>query len=129
MWWITVGLIMVGILLMLVEMLLVPGVGVAGIFSLAALAAACWYSFACIGYSEGWWKTEVTSRVNEESSLVKAGDRGVAQTRLAPMGTGRFDAVSCEVKSADNTMVGAGTPIEVVAVENNQVIVKPIEKQ
>ena len=154
MWWITVGLVLVGILLMLVEMLLVPGVGVAGIFSLAALVAACWYSFACIGYSEGWWvtvfvlallvvmtmvilrnrtwrrfelKTEVTSRVNEESSLVKAGDKGVAQTRLAPMGTGKFDAVSCEVKSADNTMVGAGTPIEVVAVEDNQVLVKPIE--
>ena len=154
MWWITIGLILVGILLMLVEMLLVPGVGVAGIFSLLSFFAACWYSFAGIGYDEGWWvtvavllllvvmtvvilrkrtwrhfelKTEVTSRVNEESSLVKPGDRGVAQTRLAPMGTGRFDAVSCEVKSADNNMVAAGTPIEVTAVEDNQVFVKPIE--
>ena len=55
------------------------------------------------------------------------GDKGVAQTRLAPMGTGRFGAVSCEVKSSDNSMIAAGTPLEVVAVENNQVIVKPIE--
>lgn len=154
MWWITLGLILIGIILMLVEMLLVPGVGVAGIFSLASLFAACWYTFSCIGYSEGWWmtalvlvmlvvmaavilrkrtwrrfelKTEVNSRVNEESSLVKVGDRGVAQTRLAPIGSGRFGAVSCEVKSSDNSMIDAGTPIEVVAVENNQVIVKPLE--
>lgn len=155
MWWITVGLILVGIILMLVEMLLVPGVGVAGFFSLAALFASCWYTFARIGDVEGWWvtvfvllllvamtvvilrkrtwkrfelDTEVTSRVNEESSLVKPGDRGVAQTRLAPMGTGRFGGVSCEVKSSDNSMVSAGTPLEVVAVEDNQVIVKPIEQ-
>ena len=66
--------------------------------------------------------------VNEESSLVKPGDRGVAQTRIAPMGTGRFGGVSCEVKSSDNSMVSAGTPLEVVAVEDNQVIVKPIEQ-
>ena len=155
MWWITVGLILVGIILMLVEMLLVPGVGVAGFFSLAAFFASCWYTFARIGDVEGWWvtvfvllllvamtvvilrkrtwkrfelDTEVTSRVNEESSLVKPGDRGVAQTRLAPMGTGRFGGVSCEVKSSDNSMVSAGTPREVVAVEHNQVIVKPIEQ-
>lgn len=155
MWWITVGLIIVGIILMLIEMLLVPGVGVAGFLSLAALVASCWYTFDFIGASEGWWvtvfvllmlvamtavilrkrtwkrfelDTEVTSKVNEESSLVKVGDRGVARTRLAPMGTGRFGNVSCEVKSADNSMVAAGTPVEVVAVEDNQVIVKPIEK-
>ena len=154
MWWITVGLVIVGILLMLVELLLVPGVGVAGFLGLASLVAACWYTFACIGYSGGWWvtvfvlamlvvmtvvvlrnrtwkrfelKTEVNSRVNEESSLVNPGDKGVAQTRLAPMGTGRFGAVSCEVKSSDNSMIAAGTPLEVVAVENNQVIVKPLE--
>lgn len=156
MWWITVGLVLIGIILMLVEMLLVPGVGVAGIFSLAVLFSACWYSFDCIGYSEGWWvtafvlvmlvvmaavilrkrtwrrfelRTEVNSRVNEESAMVHVGDRGIAQTRLAPIGTGRFGAVSCEVKSSDNSMVGAGTAIEVVAVENNQVLVKTIENQ
>ena len=49
MWWITVGLVIVGILLMLVELLLVPGVGVAGFLGLASLVAACWYTFACIG--------------------------------------------------------------------------------
>ena len=45
MWWITVGLLIAGLVFMFVEMLLVPGVGVAGFFSLAAFAAACWYTF------------------------------------------------------------------------------------
>lgn len=153
MWWITVSLILVGIILMLVEMLLVPGVGVAGFASFLALGASCWYTFTCIGTAAGWWitsfvivllivmivvilrsrtwrkfelKTEVDSKVNEEPELVKAGERGVALTRLAPRGTGRFGSVSCEVKSADNSMVDAGTPLEIVSIEDNQVIVKPI---
>ena len=156
MWWITVGLIIVGILLMLVEMLLVPGVGVAGVLSFCSLGAACWYTFSYIGYTAGWWvtvftlvllivmlvlilrkqtwrrfelRTEIESKVNEEPQQVKVGDSGIAQSRLAPMGTGKFDSVTCEVKSHDNSMVAAGTPITVIAVEDNQVIVKPINNQ
>ena len=153
MWWITTGLVIAGILFMLVELLLVPGVGIGGILSLLSLGAACWYSFEYISPEAGWavtvlvlvllvvsivtvlrtrtWKrfelrTEVTSRVNEESEKIHSGDRGVAQTRLAPMGTGRFGEVSCEVKSYDNSLLDAGTPLEVVSVEDNQVTVKPI---
>ncbi len=147
-------LIIVGILLMAVEFLLVPGVGIAGIFSFLCLGAACWLAFDVGGGALGWpvmavvtlllvittililraktWKrfelgTDVSSKVNEESSLVKPGDRGVAKTRLAPMGTGSFAAVTCEVKSHDNGLVAPGTAIEVVAVEDNQVYVKPID--
>ena len=57
MWWITLSLILAGIIFMLVEMLLVPGVGIAGIFSLISLGAACWYSFDFISPSAGWWVT------------------------------------------------------------------------
>ena len=59
MWWIALALIIAGILLMFVEFLLVPGVGVAGIFSLISLGAACWYTFDYIGYNAGWWVTSV----------------------------------------------------------------------
>lgn len=156
MWWITVGLILAGIVLMLVEMLLVPGVGIAGVFSLLSLGASCWYTFEYIGQAAGWWvtlavllmlvvmvvlilrnrtwkrfelKTEVNSQVNLEARKVRVGQTGLARTRLAPMGTGQFDKVTCEVKSLDNSMVSAGTSIEVVAVEDNQVIVKPINTE
>lgn len=156
MWWITVGLLIAGLVFMLVELLLIPGVGIAGFFSLASFFGACWYTFSYIGYSEGWWlaiavivllvamvavilrkktwkrfelDTEVNSQVNREPELLKSGDTGIAQTRLAPMGTGRFEATTCEVKSMDNSMVSAGTPIEVVEIVDNQVLVKPINSQ
>ncbi|MCR4859236.1 MAG: NfeD family protein [Bacteroidales bacterium] len=153
MWWIVVTLLVLGILLMLVEMLLVPGVGVAGFLSLGSLGVACWYAFASISTAAGWWttlaavlllgamlffalraktwsrfelKTEVDSKMGTEADGVHVGDRGVAYTRLAPMGTGRFGDLSCEVKSFDNKMIAAGTPVEVVAVEENKPLVKPI---
>ena len=150
MWWIVVTLLVLGIILMLVEMLLIPGVG---ILSLGSLGVACWYAFVRISTAAGWWtslaavlllgillffalraktwrrfelKTEVDSKVGTEAERVHVGDRGIAFTRLAPMGTGRFGEVSCEVKSHDNTMVAAGTPVEVVAIEENKPVVKPL---
>ncbi len=156
MWWITTALILAGIIFMLVELLLIPGVGIGGFLSLASLGAACWYTFAYIGFSAGWWvlsctlvllvvciavvlrartwkkfelSTEITSKVNVESSRVRAGDNGVAKTRLAPMGTGKFGEVLVEVKSDDGSLVDAGTPVEVVSVEGSQVTVKPITEQ
>lgn len=153
MWWIIAALIFVGILFILAEMLLVPGVGVAGFVGIISLAASCWYAFdkvstragliitavnvvlavimLVIALREKTWKrfelgTEINSKVNNEVSQVKAGDRGVAMTRLAPMGTVKFDKVSCEAKSFDNCMIAASTEVEVVLVEDNKVIVKTI---
>lgn len=155
MWWIIAALILAGILLMLIEMLLTPGVGIAGILSLGAFGASVWYAFNSFGYTVGWvllvvvtlilvvmmlfilrsgtWKklslkTEIDSSVNDEFEHLKVGDTGVAQTRLAPLGTARFGNVSCEVKSFNNNMVAAGTSIEVIAIENNRVEVKPINE-
>ncbi len=155
MWWIIAALLITGIVLMFVEMLLIPGVGIAGILSFASFGAACWYAFNFIGRAAGiittiiasiiliiliiiilrgkTWKrfelkTEVDSKVNVETEKVKVGDQGIAQTRLAPMGTGKFGGVYCEVKSVTNAMIAAGTPIEVVETEDNKVIVKPIEQ-
>ena len=154
--WIIAALIFLGILLMLIEFLLVPGVGVAGILGLASLVGACVYSFLRVNTTVGvvvtigvfvlllivlyfmlrekTWKkfelnTEIDSKVCTEGEAVKVGDRGTALTRLAPMGTASFQGASCEVKSADNSMIAAKTAIEVVAVEDNKILVKPINEQ
>ena len=153
MWWIVVTLLLLGVILMLVEMLLVPGVGIAGFLSLGSLGVACWYAFTALSTAAGWWttlaavvllgvmvffalraktwrrfelKTEVTSKMGTEAEDVHVGDRGFAYTRLAPMGTGRFGTLTCEVKSFDNRMISAGTPVEVVAIEENKPLVKPL---
>ena len=156
MWWIVVTLLVLGVILMLVEMLLVPGIGIAGFLSLGSLGVACWYAFTAISSAAGWWttlaavlllgvmiffalraktwrrfelKTEMTSQMGTEAAGVHGGDRGVAYTRLAPLGTGRFGELSCEVKSYDNKMVAAGTPLEVVAIEENKPLVKPLTNE
>ena len=40
-----ITLILVGIVLMIAEILLIPGVGVAGILGLLSLGGSCWYAF------------------------------------------------------------------------------------
>lgn len=153
MWWIIATLILVGILLMLIEMLLIPGVGVAGFLSVASLIASCWYAFNFMGRAAGFitagivlvllalslvfmlrektWKrfeleTEVDSKVNRAPEKVSPGDRGTTLTRLAPMGTAMFGDMSCEVKSHDNSMIAPGTEVEVLRIEDNKVIVKSL---
>lgn len=155
MWWIIATFILVGILLMLIEMLLIPGVGVAGFLSMASLVASCWYAFDNIGRAAGFittgivlvllalslafmlraktWKrfelkTEVDSKVNSAPDKIRPGDRGCTLTRLAPMGTAMFGDMSCEVKSHDNTMIDPGTIVEVVRIDDNKVIVKSINQ-
>ena len=155
MWWIILSLILLGVILMLIELLLIPGVGVAGILSLASIAAACWYAFRFCSTSAGiittcvavviliimlvvvlrekTWKkfelgTEIKSKVNEEREALKVGDKGKTLTRLAPMGTAEFAQVSVEVKSCDNTMIAPGTDVEIVRIEDNKVIVKQINE-
>ena len=46
-------LILVGILLLLAEILLVPGVGVAGVLGLISLVGSCVYAFNMFGATTG----------------------------------------------------------------------------
>lgn len=153
MWWIIVSLILAGVVLMLVEMLLIPGVGVAGLLSLASFGAGCWYAFTNYSERAGWittiisigilvilfvimlrektWKrfelkTEIDTKTNEDELKVQVGEQGVSLTRLAPMGTARFGTLDTEVKSDDNAMVAPGTTIEITRIEDNHIFVKTI---
>ena len=132
-------LIFLGILLMLIELLLIPGVGVAGALSLGSFGAACWYAFTHMSSGAGilvtviciclliallvyalrakTWKrfetkTVIDAKVNEESATLSVGDKGITTTRLAPMGSARFEKTACEVKSDDNSMISSGVEIE-----------------
>ena len=144
-------LILAGIILMVVELLFTPGIGVAGILGLASMAGSCWFAFRdfdtrtglvvviinalllvvllCIALRSKTWQrfslgTRIDSKVNEFSGSVSVGDLGLTETRLAPMGMVRFDNLSCEVKSEDNSMIPAGTRVEVTRVEDNRIFVK-----
>ena len=151
MWWIVVSLLVLGIILMLVEMMLIPGVGVAGFLSLGSLVAACWYAFAEISTAAGWWtllaavlllavllffalraktwkRFELQEVIAEPAATGLAfvpGDHGVTVTRLAPMGMARINSRSVEVTSEEG-MLDPGIEIEVTRVEGNKIFVKHI---
>ena len=151
---IIISLVLLGILMMLIEFLLTPGMGFAGIVGLASFVGACVFSFIKAGTQTGtivtavvavivivlfvwmlrgktWKKLEqkeqIDVKANTEVDKVKAGDKGVTLSRLVPIGKVKFENVTCEAHNADGSFVDPGVEVEVTAVEDNEVFVKPIK--
>jgi len=150
-----ITLIIIGLVLVLAEILLVPGVGVAGILGLVSLGGSCFCAFNEFGNLAGgivtginavllvslsvWvlrtktWKrmsleTSIDAKaVDDEASWVSVGDTGVAITRLAPMGTVRFGDRTAEVKALEG-MVDAGREVEIVIIEEGRIVVSPVNE-
>ncbi len=150
-WLIVVSLIVVGIVFLLLEILVVPGatvVGLAGIGMLVTgvvvafnqygvpvgimtLIGALALSLVSIGFalkSNTWKKamlsSELHGKVNVvESEKIKVGDEGMTITRLNPMGKALINEDYYEVTSKDN-LIAENTPVSVVKVEGNKIIVK-----
>ena len=148
-------LILVGLILLLVETLLIPGFAVTGILGLCSLAAACYLAFTTLGNTAGiiitigcivlaaalivWvmrsstWKkatlnTKIDSKVdvNAGQTTVAVGSKGVALTRLAPMGMVRFeDGTKAEVSSSDG-FLDQGSEVIVTSVENEKIFIKKL---
>ena len=147
-----ITLILVGLVLIFAEILLIPGVGVAGILGLLSMGGSCYYAFTEMGATAGavvtavnavlivaltvWvlraktWKrltlnTNIESKAVELSAPLAAGDTGRSLTRLAPMGTARFGNESFEVTAMEG-LIDPGADIEVVSVEGIKIYVKQI---
>ena len=148
-----ITLILVGLILIFAEILLIPGVGIAGILGLLSMGGSCFYAFTQIGTTAGaivtavnvvlvvaltiWvlraktWKkltleTNIESKaVPSESTVVSGGDIGRTVTRLAPMGTVRFGQSAVEVKALEG-LVDPDVEVEVVLIEDNRIYVKPL---
>lgn len=150
-------LIILGLLLFIVEFMLIPGVTIAGIGGAACLVTAIVFSFATYGtqtglltlgltvlvmvvltvlmLKAGTWKkfalkATIDSKVDTvgaEEGKVKAGDKGVTVTRLAPGGKVLVNGEYFEAKAID-ILVDPKQEIEVVRIEDNKLIVKPINK-
>lgn len=148
-----ITLILVGLVLMFAEILIIPGVGVAGILGLLSLGGSCFYAFYEFGNTVGaivtgvnvlllvalavWilraktWKrmsleTNIDSKaVSDNSSVLAVGDRGRTLTRIAPMGSARFGDFVVEVKAVEG-MLDPNMDVEVVLIEDNKIYVKPL---
>ena len=146
-----ITLILVGLVLIFAEILLIPGIGVAGILGLLSIGGSCVYAFYEISTTAGvivtavnaallvaltiWvlraktWKrltleTTVEGKAVSTETTISVGDRGVAVSRLAPMGTVRFGEDVVEVKALEG-MIDSAVEVEVVMIEDNRIYVQP----
>lgn len=147
-----ITLILLGLILLFAEILLIPGIGVAGILGVLSMGGSCYYAFYEYGTTAGlittavvltvlalllfWvlragtWKkmtldTNITAKAVVPEIDVAAGDRGVSVTRLAPMGTARFGNSPLEVTAVEG-IIGPGAEIEVVAVDGIKIFVRKV---
>lgn len=147
-----VTLILVGIVLIIAEILLIPGVGVAGILGLLSMGGSCWYAFYEFGNVTGGivtgvtalvlvafavivlraktWKrmtldTAIRSKVNQLNIELNVGDRGRTTTRLAPMGSVRFESEVVEVKALEG-IIDPDTDVEICMIDNERIFVNKV---
>ncbi|MRR19519.1 hypothetical protein EG827_04935 [bacterium] len=151
-------LIILGLLLFIIEFMLIPGVSIAGIGGAVCLVTAMVFSFVSFGtqtgllilgltvlvmavltvvmLKAGTWKkfmlkTSIDSKVDNVGAAegkVRVGDRGVTVTRLAPGGKVLVNGEYFEAKSID-ILIDPRQDIEVMKIDDNKLIVKPINKQ
>ncbi len=148
-------LIFLGILFLVAELVLLPGLSIGGLLSLVCYGSALYVAFTDYGVGIGlltlavilllslaavvlslraktWQRFSLEQKINSSSSTLPAqqeiriGDRGVTVSRLSPMGRVEIKGKSFEAKSAD-AYVDPKREIEVVGFENSNVIVKPIK--
>ncbi len=151
---ITALIVLVATLLLVVEVMLIPGFGFTGILGAAAMIGAVAYSFFVIGSLAGWitllvtiaicvalfvWalygksldkvalKKKIESTVKEdELTRFSVGDKGISRTRLALIGEAEINGLIVEVKS-DSGLIDEGRPVEIVRISGDTVFVKNIE--
>jgi membrane-bound ClpP family serine protease len=149
--------IAIGIFLFIVEFMLIPGISIAGIGGAVFILGGVIISFIEFGPTTGflvlggtaitlaivvtlmlrsgtWKKFMLTTSIDSKVDLVhkadgkvKPGDRGETVTRLNPMGKVQINGEFYEAKAMD-ILVDPKTPVEVITVETNRLIVKPINK-
>lgn len=143
-----------GIGLLMAEIFLIPGFGIAGVTGILSLAGSVFCGYYFLGAVAGHitlgavvllsaltvyvflknktldkmaLQTDIDAKVDGLAGChFQIGDQGICVSRLAPMGKVRINGQEVEAKSQD-AFVEAKTKIEIVAIESNKVIVKPIE--
>lgn len=150
-----ITLIAVGILLLAIEVLIIPGFGFAGVIGLMSIIGAVVLAFVEFGQVTGlivlgfvilitsvstWlilrsntWKNIslrdiISSKVDSapEEKGLSVGTQGIAISRLAPSGMARFGKTDTEVRSRSG-MIDSGSAIEIVTTDDSKIIVKQID--
>jgi len=152
--WVTViALILFGLILIIAEIIFIPGTTIVGILGFLFLIVGVGFSFQYFGSETGWitvsisaavsglllyysfksnvWgrfssKSKIDSRVNEGLlDKIQVGNEGVTLSTLRPFGNAEVNDQIIEVKTFGNYLE-SGTKIKVVQINLNQIIVEQI---
>ena len=149
---VVISVIVLGILFMLIEIFLLPGISIAGIAGSIFLIGGISYSYMFLGSTAGnitlatsavalgltffgLLKSKSLDRISlntniedkvDNSYLLKiaVGDTGVTISRLNPIGKILVNDIIAEGKSFDGEFIEEDTDIEVIKVETYNVLVK-----
>ena len=150
---IIISLLLIGLALVIVEVVFVPGTTIVGIIGVIFIgsgviisyrhfgsetglyilvgmgvitAVALFFSFRSDAWSRFANKSAMNSKVNEGSTAsLKVGDEGTALSVLRPMGKVDFQNGQFEVKTLGD-YVDVGTRVKIVHIDASQIIVKPL---
>ena len=152
-WLIVISLISFGLLLIVAEVVFVPGTTIVGILGLVLLVLGVYKSFEyfdnVIAYSvlvgtsvlflgmlyyvfttRVWEKFSLKQQINSKfnkgmSDVLSVGDFGETVSALKPIGKAEFENKIFEVKSLGG-YIEPNKKIEIIKVENNQITIKPV---
>ena len=152
---IIIVLILAGLLLLVTEIILLPGISVAGIAAILAYVAATVIGFMRYGMLGGgltltaivivtvvaviislrantWRRLTLNSTIDSTSiptpaqQHIQIGEEGTALTRLAPMGKVQLSGKIIEAKSLD-CFIDQRTRVTVVGFDNTVIVVRPVD--
>lgn len=146
-------LIFLGIVLLLIEFTILPGITIAGIGGLLVFAYSIYLAFTSYGTLAGFitlsfvlivspiliiflfkgkagktmmLSATITGVANEiDQNKVKVGDTGVSIGRLAPMGKIKVNGETIEVKST-GAFINPGEQVKIIAIEKSSITVEPL---
>jgi membrane-bound ClpP family serine protease len=151
-WTVVISLVAVGLILLLVEILFVPGTTIVGVIGFVVLAIGVGLAYKYFGREIGWmtlgttsvlagltlyisfksnlWsrfalKTTNTDRVNENPEGISVGEEGIALSALRPIGKAEIGKRTFEVKTL-GAYVDSGKRVRIIQINSNQIIVEPI---
>jgi len=152
-WIAIISLIIIGLALLVIELIFIPGTTVVGIAGLICVVSGLVLAFNNFGNTVGWaatagttvfsaavflyafktgaWskfalKGKIDSKVNQDKPIqLKVGDEGVSRSTLRPIGKGEFENDLLEVRSLGE-LVPTDTKIRVIKVNKREIIVEPI---
>ncbi len=145
-------LALLGFMLIIAEILLIPGIFITGVLGIAALVASCFLGFEIYGMTGGYiviavntiiaaicvvyslrsktWKrfslnTEIDSKADAlpKEKGINVGSTGITITRLNPMGNVLFGENTVEA-TALGGIIDSQQEVEVIRIEDNKIFVK-----